>query len=376
MKLCPQCRTRFDDTTEFCYHDGNLLEAPGEGTATASGLTCSRCKRPVELIHQFCPHCGVRLAADIQPRVAEEEGTTSAVEQGHELDPQTAKEIGLPKRAAESDASNQAYSDLMSQVLLLSVEEGKKMRRIERKRIAIKIGLGLLFIGGSVFAYSKAREWGQTPLPHEETATRGGEQGKVSSVIVQPPGKDPQEERSAAADIPQEQGAAMTEKEPISPPQEPPDGSKVNAAAEKEFDGGIGATAAVEKIQVSGKGAEDSARSSESIQRVLEAYIPQLQEVYERAYASDPALKGRLGFRLIINPNGRVSQVGLRSDKMTNWKFRKTVRSLASEWRFSPASRKVVVEGSFLFTPPTNIAAITDRESTDQESNSTRSRAY
>src|SRR3977135_4362311 len=63
MKICPQCQTTYDDTKNFCRHDGTALEIPQVSTHTAQtdNLTCSHCGKPVEAGEQFSSHYGEKI---------------------------------------------------------------------------------------------------------------------------------------------------------------------------------------------------------------------------------------------------------------------------------------------------------------------------
>src|SRR5215510_10465206 len=72
MKICPQCQTAYDDSKNFCHHDGASLAMPqaSEKGAPSEDLTCSQCGKLREAGEQFCSQCGAKL-----------EGTFSAVAQ-------------------------------------------------------------------------------------------------------------------------------------------------------------------------------------------------------------------------------------------------------------------------------------------------------
>ena len=74
MKTCPQCQTEYDDTKNFCRHDGTSLEAlqTSENTSQTGDLTCSQCGKPVQAGEQFCSYCGAKLEDALLPIVAKE----------------------------------------------------------------------------------------------------------------------------------------------------------------------------------------------------------------------------------------------------------------------------------------------------------------
>jgi predicted amidophosphoribosyltransferase len=73
MKICPKCQIEYDDTKNFCRHDGSPLEAKKAEGETAKGvdLTCPQCGKPVEAGKKFCRHCGARLEVSTQPLTVE-----------------------------------------------------------------------------------------------------------------------------------------------------------------------------------------------------------------------------------------------------------------------------------------------------------------
>jgi hypothetical protein len=74
MKICPQCQTEYDDTKNFCRHDGTSLETPqtSEKTSQTGESTCSQCGKPVQAGEQFCSYCGAKLEGASLPIVAKE----------------------------------------------------------------------------------------------------------------------------------------------------------------------------------------------------------------------------------------------------------------------------------------------------------------
>src|SRR2546427_10102632 len=74
MKICPQCQTEYDDTKNFCRHDGTSLETPQvrEKTAPTGDLTCSQCGKLVQAGEQFCSFCGAKLEGALLPVLDEE----------------------------------------------------------------------------------------------------------------------------------------------------------------------------------------------------------------------------------------------------------------------------------------------------------------
>lgn len=59
-------------------------------------------------------------------------------------------------------------------------------------------------------------------------------------------------------------------------------------------------------------------RSTENIQLVFEKYKSQIFSQYNRALRKDPSLQGRVNFRLVIKPDGTVSQCTIESSELNN----------------------------------------------------------
>jgi hypothetical protein len=74
MKICPQCQTAYEDTKNFCHHDGASLTTSqvSEKSAPPESLTCSQCGTPAEVEEQFCSHCGAKLEGTFLPAAHKE----------------------------------------------------------------------------------------------------------------------------------------------------------------------------------------------------------------------------------------------------------------------------------------------------------------
>jgi len=59
-------------------------------------------------------------------------------------------------------------------------------------------------------------------------------------------------------------------------------------------------------------------RSSENIQLAFEKYKPQIFALYHRALRKNPSLQGRVNFRLVIQPNGKVSSCTIESSELND----------------------------------------------------------
>ncbi len=59
-------------------------------------------------------------------------------------------------------------------------------------------------------------------------------------------------------------------------------------------------------------------RSSENIQLTFEKYKSQIFSLYNRALRKNPGLQGSVNFRLVIEPNGKVSQCTIESSELND----------------------------------------------------------
>lgn len=59
-------------------------------------------------------------------------------------------------------------------------------------------------------------------------------------------------------------------------------------------------------------------RSSENIQLTFEKYKPQIFALYNRALRKNPGLQGQVNFRLVIQPDGRVSECRIESSELND----------------------------------------------------------
>lgn len=63
---------------------------------------------------------------------------------------------------------------------------------------------------------------------------------------------------------------------------------------------------------------DNSARSAESIRRVMDANKGGIFSIYNRALRSDPSLSGKVQFRMVVEPSGAISHIELLSNELLN----------------------------------------------------------
>jgi hypothetical protein len=100
MKICPQCQAEYDDTRNFCRHDGTPLETQqaGEKTLLTNDLTCSQCGKPLEAGEQFCAYCGARLRGALRPSVIKENPLTRSARKLRALVTEYYQQLSAEKR--------------------------------------------------------------------------------------------------------------------------------------------------------------------------------------------------------------------------------------------------------------------------------------
>ena len=76
--------------------------------------------------------------------------------------------------------------------------------------------------------------------------------------------------------------------------------------------------AAVEKIKKRAKQADKSGRADESVRSIFSRNKGALDAIYRRALRKDPALEGKVTIRLVIQPDGRVTDCKIVSSELNN----------------------------------------------------------
>ncbi len=104
-------------------------------------------------------------------------------------------------------------------------------------------------------------------------------------------------------------------------------------------------------MSVTGKGAEEPGRSLAVLEQQVLAFLPQLQEIYERERELDPSLMGSLDVNLTIEPGGAVSDLRFPLRRVSSEKLISAVFDRMRTWSFSPAEEPVQLRYRLLFVP-------------------------
>jgi tetratricopeptide (TPR) repeat protein len=197
----------------------------------------------------------------------------------------------------------------------------RRSRLVGKRTLRAVIGV-MLLVGGIVGA-QRSQEWAQFPIPQEQGVAEVGEERKDVT--------------------PAEQSVSSSAEAEAAPAMPPP---------EQEQSLGVVMTVPELGLRVSGAGAREPQRSVAGLRQEVEDSLFAMRDAYEQARMADSSLLGSVRLTLIIEPNGRSSRVRVRSAKGLDKEFQETIRTLASQWRFSPAARAVRVECLLLFLPP------------------------
>ncbi|HEV8711449.1 MAG TPA: SH3 domain-containing protein, partial [Candidatus Binatia bacterium] len=103
---------------------------------------------------------------------------------------------------------------------------------------------------------------------------------------------------------------------------------------------------------ITGKGAEESARSLDVLEQQVLSFLPQLQEVYDQEREQDPNLMGSLDASMTIAPGGGVSDLRFPLRRVSSEKLIATVFDRMRAWGFPPADKEVQLRFRLLFVPP------------------------
>lgn len=105
-------------------------------------------------------------------------------------------------------------------------------------------------------------------------------------------------------------------------------------------------------MTVSGQGEGSPERSLDMLERQVITLLPELRDVYERERAQDPALMGSLDVNMVIEPNGKVSDVRFPVKRISHDRLTSTVFDQLRAWTFPPADLPVQLRFTLLFVPP------------------------
>lgn len=103
---------------------------------------------------------------------------------------------------------------------------------------------------------------------------------------------------------------------------------------------------------VTGTGAGTEERSLEVLEQRILAFLPQLQDVYERERTQDPMIMGSLDVQMTIEPNGTVSDLRFPVKRISSEKLTVAVYDQMRGWTFTPAEVQVGLRYRLLFVPP------------------------
>lgn len=105
-------------------------------------------------------------------------------------------------------------------------------------------------------------------------------------------------------------------------------------------------------MTVSGQGEQSPERSLDMLERQVLTLLPELRDVYERERAHEPALMGSLDVNMVIEPNGKVSDVRFPVKRISYERLTSLVFDQLRAWTFPPADLPVQLRFTLLFVPP------------------------
>ncbi|MGI2178972.1 AgmX/PglI C-terminal domain-containing protein [Shewanella frigidimarina] len=97
--------------------------------------------------------------------------------------------------------------------------------------------------------------------------------------------------------------------------------------------------ASAEKASQASQGGQ---RSEAALRRTLEANKSRLYSLYNRALRKDPFLKGKVMFEIVIQPNGNISKVTIKSSELNNAKLERQLTLVLRSISF-PAEKVAVM---------------------------------
>ena len=104
-------------------------------------------------------------------------------------------------------------------------------------------------------------------------------------------------------------------------------------------------------LTVSGMGAEDPQRSAKALEQQLLTFLPQLEDVYVQQLAQNPQAMGSLDVRMMIEPDGKVSEIRFPLKRVSNEKLTAALYDVMRAWQFAPAERAVDLRYRMLLVP-------------------------
>lgn len=105
-------------------------------------------------------------------------------------------------------------------------------------------------------------------------------------------------------------------------------------------------------MAVSGPGAESAERSLDVLERQVLTLLPDLRAAYEQERAQDPVLMGSLDIHMVIEPNGRVSDLRFPVKRVSHDRLTSAVFDRMRAWTFPPTDLPAQLRFTLLFVPP------------------------
>lgn len=95
-------------------------------------------------------------------------------------------------------------------------------------------------------------------------------------------------------------------------------------------------------------------RSASEISKLVQNYLGGLRYLYKKYLRQDPALKGKIQVRFLIEASGVVSETNLVESSLGNFALEQAILKRISTWKFPQIPKgEVTVTYPFLFLPPT-----------------------
>ena len=98
-------------------------------------------------------------------------------------------------------------------------------------------------------------------------------------------------------------------------------------------------------------GPSESGRSVVSVEHDLQAFLPQLQTIYADELQQEPSLMGSLEVKLVIEPNGTISDVRFFHVQLSGQHFKSVIFDHIRGWVFPQAEKQVQFRSRVLFVP-------------------------
>jgi Ca-activated chloride channel family protein len=90
--------------------------------------------------------------------------------------------------------------------------------------------------------------------------------------------------------------------------------------------------------------------SKESIEKVIENHLHEMERCYQDALAKQPGLQGKMTLKFVVDSKGRVRKVQFISSGWVSREFQTCIENLLKQWRFPPPSSGGKVEIVYPFT--------------------------